>query len=65
MRNVPRVTVKLPVSVELTDEQLEAAEAVNNLVGVVVRTSRSPEVRDVAKRVAGVVRRLRKRSKRT
>ncbi|MGH7603940.1 MAG: hypothetical protein ACRENK_08065 [Gemmatimonadaceae bacterium] len=58
---MPKVTVKVPVSVELTDEQLEAAETVNDLVGVVVKTSRSPEVREVAKRVVDVVKRLRGR----
>ncbi|MGH8750036.1 MAG: hypothetical protein ACREU5_13140 [Burkholderiales bacterium] len=58
---MPKVTVKVPVSVELTDEQLEAAETVNDLVGVVVRTSHNPEVREVAKRVVDVVKRLRGR----
>jgi hypothetical protein len=57
---MPRVTVHLPVSVELTDEQLEDAHAVKDAIGLVARLARSPEVRDVAQRVAKTVARVRK-----
>lgn len=56
---MPRVTVRLPISVELTDEQVEDARAVDDAAGLLVRLFRSPEVRDMAQRVAKAARRAR------
>ncbi|MGH8748820.1 MAG: hypothetical protein ACREU5_06910 [Burkholderiales bacterium] len=56
---MPRVTVKLPVTVELTDEQLETAETLTDAAGVVLRKARDPEVRAVARRIADLVGRWR------
>jgi hypothetical protein len=58
---MPRVTVHLPVSVELSDEQLEDARTVHDAIGLINRLARSPEVRAVARRVAKSVARARKR----
>jgi hypothetical protein len=54
---MPRITLKLPVSVELTDEQLADAETVNEAVGLVARVAKSPEMRDVAGRLVDLAKR--------
>ena len=60
---MPRVTVKVPVSFDLSDDELEAASAVNDVVGVVVKASRNPELRAAAEKLVTVVRKARARAR--
>lgn len=57
---MPRITVQLPVSVDLTDEQLEDAQAVKEAVGIAVKMAQNPAVRDVVGRLARAAARVRR-----
>jgi len=56
-RAMPRITVHLPVALDLTDEQLRDAETVNEAVGVAVKIARTPEVRALGGRLLELARR--------
>jgi hypothetical protein len=54
---MPRITVHLPVALELSDEQLRDAATVNEAVGVAVKIARTPEVRALGGRLLELARR--------
>jgi hypothetical protein len=54
---MPRITVRLPVAIDLTDEQLADAETVNEAVGLAVKLAKTPEVRALGSRLLALARR--------